>query len=295
MSNSCLKPLPSNIGDELTSTYGVEYKQMISGIKTLTTSCPTKGGKSKRSRRTKKGGNMLSAQTFKYITYAIFTVIMGYMTAGGSIAMEGILNGLSAVFSGQCGTMGNQLWGIFGFANPVCAAYNSTMLLITNALSGSPMAWGALGSLVYATLKAPFILASSVKISTYLMARVIPTDILAPGQLQVLYQEASEALPQVLAITNPQQQQQIQNIFPGTGETVGQLAAAANNNDDLDAANALLGLRGSTGGKRRKTGKKAKKTKTVKKTKKSKKSKKSKKNKKTMKTKKAKKIKKAKK
>lgn len=54
MSNTCLKPLPSNIGDELTSTYGAEYKKMISGMETLTTSCPTKGGKSKRSRRTKR-------------------------------------------------------------------------------------------------------------------------------------------------------------------------------------------------------------------------------------------------
>ncbi len=183
MSNSCLKPLPSNIGDELTSTYGAEYKQMISGMKTLTTSCPTKGGKSKRSRRTKKGGNMLSSQTFKYITYAIFTTILAYMTAGGSIAMEGILNGLSAVFNGECGTMGNQLWGIFGFANPICGAYNSTMLLITNALSGNLIAVGALGTLIWATLKSPFVLASSVKISTYLMARVIPAEILAPKSI----------------------------------------------------------------------------------------------------------------
>jgi len=240
MSNSCLKPLPSNIGDELTSTYGAEYKQMISGMKTLTTSCPTKGGKSKRSRRTKKGGNMLSAQTFKYITYAIFTTILAYMTAGGSIAMEGILNGLSAVFNGECGTMGNQLWGIFGFANPICGAYNSTMLLITNALNLNPMALGALGSLVYATLKAPFILASSVKISTYLMARVIPAEILAPSQLQVLYKEAFDALPQVLAITNSQQQQQIQNIFPAAATGSPPQPAAATNNEDLDAANALL-------------------------------------------------------
>jgi len=100
MSNTCLNPLPSSIGDKLTRTYGTEYEQMISGIKTLTTSCPPKGGKSKRSRRTKKGGNMLSAQTFKYITYAIFSIILAYMTAGGSLAMEGIINGLTAVFNG---------------------------------------------------------------------------------------------------------------------------------------------------------------------------------------------------
>ena len=277
--DSCPRPITTTDVDKLKSKLGSEYDLLVKGIEELTKQCPKisqKGAKKKRKgskskKRRQKGGNILSAQTFKYITYAIFTVIMGYMTSGGSIAMEGILNGLSAVFSGECGTMGNQLWGIFGLANPVCAAYNSTMLLITNALALNPMAWGALGSLAYATLKAPFILASSVKISTYLMARVIPAEILAPGQLQVLYQEALGALPQVLAITNSQQQQQIQNIFPAAIEAPPQSAAAANSEDSglartssiEDAASGLLSLKNSNtsyGGKKRKS-KKTKKTK----------------------------------
>ena len=263
MSN-CPTPLPSNIKEKLQDKFGNNYKNLISGIETnLTKECPRLNGgkknrksknrksKNRRTKKNQKGGNIITAQRFKQIANAIFIAILSYMLFSNSTAMQTIIMGLVAVFTGQCGGS-NHLWERIGLGNPVCTTYNHIIRLIMNTIAGDPVAIATLLALVTITLKAPYLLNDTLKIARYQMAKTLPRQLMAPNELELLRQEAYDAVP-----AQPENQRD-ENVDSAT----------------MNAAQALMGLRGSVGGKRRKS-KKTNKSKKSRKSKKAKKSKKS--------------------
>ena len=285
MSN-CPTPLPSNTKEELQKTFGNNYKNLISGIENNLTKCPLNGGKKNRkskNRRTKKnqkGGNIITAQRFKQIANAIFIAILSYMLFSNSTAMQTIILGLVAVFTGQCGGS-NYLWERIGLGNPVCTTYNHIIRLIMNTIAGDPVAIATLLALVTITLKSPFLINDTLKIARYQMAKTLPRQLMAPNQLELLRREAYDAAnsSEIQNATTSEEQRQITDAVPAQPEN------QRDENVDsatMNAAQALMGLRGSVGGKRRKSRK-------IKKSKKSRKSKKANKSKKSKKTKKSKK------
>lgn len=286
MSN-CPTPLPSNIKEKLQDKFGNDYKNLISGIETnLTKECPRLNGgkknrksKNRRTKKNQKGGNIITAQRFKQIANAIFIAILSYMLFSNSTAMQTIIMGLVAVFTGQCGGS-NHLWERIGLGNPVCRTYNHIIRLIMNTIAGDPVAIATLLALVTITLKAPYLINDTLKIARYQMAKTLPRQLMAPNQLELLRQEAYDAVPAIQDATTSEEQRQITDAVPAQPES------QRDENVDsatMNAATALMGLRSSTGGKRRKTrkSKKAKKSRKSTKAKKAKKSRKSKKAKKS--------------
>ena len=280
MSN-CPTPLPSNIKEKLQDKFGNDYKKLISGIETnLTKECPRLNGgkknrksKNRRTKKNQKGGNIITAQRFKQIANAIFIAILSYMLFSGSTAMQTIIMGLVAVFTGQCGGS-NHLWERIGLGNPVCTTYNHIIRLIMNTIAGDPVAIATLLALVTITLKSPFLINDTLKIARYQMAKTLPRQLMAPNELELLRQEAYDAVPAIQDATTSEEQRQISNAVPAQSES------QRDENVDsatMNAAQALMGLRSSTGGKRRKTRKSKKYKRKTRKNKKSKKAKKSKK------------------
>ena len=282
MSN-CPTPLPSNIKEKLQDKFGNNYKNLISGIETnLTKECPRLNGgkknrksknrksKNRRTKKNQKGGNIITAQRFKQIANAIFIAILSYMLFSNSTAMQTIIMGLVAVFTGQCGGS-NHLWERIGLGNPVCTTYNHIIRLIMNTIAGDPVAIATLLALVTITLKAPYLLNDTLKIARYQMAKTLPRQLMAPNELELLRQEAYDAVPAIQDASTSEEQRQITDAVPAQPEN------QRDENVDsatMNAAQALMGLRGSVGGKRRKS-KKTNKSKKSRKSKKAKKSKKS--------------------
>ena len=283
MSN-CPTPLPSNIKEKLQDKFGNDYKKLISGIETnLTKECPRLNGgkknrksKNRRTKKNQKGGNIITAQRFKQIANAIFIAILSYMLFSGSTAMQTIIMGLVAVFTGQCGGS-NHLWERIGLGNPVCTTYNHIIRLIMNTIAGDPVAIATLLALVTITLKSPFLINDTLKIARYQMAKTLPRQLMAPNELELLRQEAYDAVPEIQNDNNTTSKQKLQ-IKDATPEQSENQRDENVDSDTMNAATALMGLRSSTGGKRRKS-KKTKKSKKSRKSKKAKKSKKSKKSK----------------
>jgi len=281
MSN-CPTPLPSNIKEKLQDKFGDNYSNLISEIEqNLTKDCPRqnagkKNRKSKnrklKNRRTKKknlkGGNRITAQRFKQIANAIFIAILSYMLLPNSAAMQTIITGFTALFSGQCGGS-NYLWERIGLGNPICASYNNVIRLIFNSIAGDPAAIATLVTIFTITLKSPFLINDTLKIARYQMAKTLPRQLMAPNELELLRQEAYDAVPAIQNATTSEEQRQITDAVPAQPES------QRNENVDsatMNAAQALMGLRSSSGGKRRKS-RKTKKSKKAKKSRKYKKSK----------------------
>ena len=287
MSN-CPTPLPSNIKEKLQDKFGDNYSNLISETN-LTTDCPRqnagkKNRKSKnrklKNRRTKKknqkGGNRITAQRFKQIANAIFLAILSYMLLSDSAAMKTIIIGLTALFSGECGGS-NRIWERIGLGNPICTTYNHIIRLIVNSVAGDPTAIVTLTALFTVTLKSPFLINDTLKIARYQMAKTLPRQLMAPNELELLRQEAYDAVPEIQNDNNTTSKQKLQ-IKDATPEQSENQRDENVDSDTMNAATALMGLRSSTGGKRRKS-KKTKKSKKSRKSKKAKKSKKSKKSK----------------
>ena len=256
MSN-CPTPLPSNIKEKLQDKFGDNYSNLISEIEqNLTKDCPRQnaGKKNRKSknRKTKKkhhkGGNRITAQNFKHIANAIFLAILSYMLLPNSAAMQTIITGFTALFSGQCGGS-NLIWERIGLGNPVCASYNNVIRLITNSVAGDPTAIATFTALFTITLKSPFLMMDALKIARYQMAKTLPRQLMAPNQLELLRQEAHGAVPQIQDTASPEQQKQLENATT----------------PEEDAVAGLLSLKGINGGKRRKS-KKTKKSKKTRRT-----------------------------
>ena len=293
--SKCLKPLPPNVGDNLVNKFGSDMEQMMNDIQKISKNCPMmpqtagkRGKKNKTMKKYQKGGNMISAQTFKLIAKSIFVAILAYMLFSSSSAIQGIITGLIAIYSGECATGANRLWESIGFGNPICRSYNSVIRTIINALAGDPTSIATLGALVTIVMKSPFLLMSGVRIATYQMARLLPEQILSRQELDILYQDALGARPEIEAAADDQQKQQIAvmfNTFDNASPVINNISDS--NNEAQSAAEALMSMskgENISGGKRRmrntkksKKSRKAKKSRNVKKTRKVKKSKKTKK------------------
>lgn len=268
--DTCPRPITTTDVEKLKTIFGSDYDFLVKSIDELTKQCPKisqKGAKKKRKgskskKRRQKGGNIISAQIFKYISYAIFTSISAYLVATDNAGIKTILIGLEAVYSGTCGSLSNQIFGAIGYGNPICASYNNIMQLVTRSIMMDPIAITGLTSIVTLVLKSPFLFKSGIKLITYQMAKVLPDQILSASEKNVLYQEAVGARPEIENVANPRQLENINNIIQPSQDS-----GLARTSSIEDAASGLLSLKNSNtsyGGKKKKT-KKTKKTKKSKK------------------------------
>ena len=151
-------------------------------IQELNSSCPPlpTGGKRLKKKGSKrnyhqKGGN-ISVTTFKNAIYVLIVLILGYMAATSSetVALQGIIDGLSSAFSNRCASLPNLFLGAIGLGNPVCVAYNSLWRDIINAMNGNAVAIGKLGAILTAILQTPTLLTSGLKLIIYRLALFLP-------------------------------------------------------------------------------------------------------------------------
>lgn len=260
---SCpIKISKSTIAD-LEKKFGKDLNKMIDDLTPLTESCPMKSSSGGKRRKTKgkgsrrkyqKGGDLISALTFKRIINALIVVILAYMTMTGNAGINGVVTGVIAVLQGQCGSMSNYLWEAIGLGNPICLTYNRLMLTIMRAISMDGMALAQLGSILTIVLAAPYTLLAGSRIVTYQIARLVPEQILSSQELTMLRNEAVGGRAQIESQATPEQMAQIAEIF-NDGSSQNQIEnsdTTSNNNDEDDAAAALMSMGNSRGGKRRK-------------------------------------------
>ncbi len=259
---SCPIKISKSTIDDLEKKFGKDLNKMIDDLTPLTESCPMKssGGKRRKTkgkgsrRKYQKGGDLISALTFKRIINALIVVIMAYMTMTGNAGINGVVTGVIAVLQGECGSMSNYLWEAIGLGNPICLTYNRLMLTIMRAISMDGMAVAQLGSIITIVLAAPYTLLAGSRIVTYQIARLVPEQILSSQELTMLRNEAVGGRAQIESQATPEQMAQIAEIF-NDGSSQNQIEnsdTTSNNNDEDDAASALMSMRNSRGGKRRK-------------------------------------------
>ena len=130
-------------------TGGVDLTKMNN---VMTESCPmpNKGG----SKRSKKGGRVLTFDNIKYLFVTFLTIMSGYLLTGDSIAARGIVEGLGGIFSGECAYVQNSIFGAIGFNNPICEIWSGILNQLYQAIRGNPMAiafcWAVLRAIVAA-------------------------------------------------------------------------------------------------------------------------------------------------
>ena len=265
MSGTCPIKISKSTIDDLEKKFGKDLTKMIDDLTPLTESCPMKslsGGKRRKTkgsrRKYQKGGDLISALTFKRIINALIVVLMAYMTMTGNAGMSGVVTGVIAVLQGECGSMSNYLWEAIGLGNPICLTYNRLMLTIMRAISLDGMALAQLGSILTIVLAAPYTLLAGSRIVTYQIARLVPEQILSGQELTMLRNEAVGGRAQIESQATPEQMAQIAAIFDD-GSSQNQIEnsdTTSNNNDEdydeNDAAATLMSMRNATGGKRRK-------------------------------------------
>jgi len=263
---TCPTKISKSTIDNLEKKFGKDLNKMIDDLKPLTESCPMKlstGGKRRKTkgkgsrRKSQKGGDIISALTFKRIINALIVVLMAYMTMTGNAAMTGVVNGVIAVLQGECGSMSNYLWEAIGLGNPICLTYNRLMLTIMRAISLDGMALAQLGSILTIVLAAPYTLLAGSRIVTYQIARLVPEQILSGQELTMLRNEAVGGRAQIESQATPEQMTQIAAIFnDGSSQNQIENSPPPGNNDedydDNDAAATLMSMGNATGGKRRK-------------------------------------------
>ena len=80
-----------------------------------------KGGKS----RSMKGGDgAITALQMKRAIQTLIVLLLGYIVTVPSAALSSILAGLTDLYTGQCRSTSNLIFGSLGFGNPVCQSYN---------------------------------------------------------------------------------------------------------------------------------------------------------------------------
>ena len=235
---------------------------------------------SKKNKKHMKGGASLTARQLSTAVQAFLVLVLGYMSMSSNVAMDGIVNGIVAVYSGQCGTMNNKLWGLFGLGNPVCAAWNRLMTIVGNAFLGDPTSIATLSGIAGITLAIPYGTLGMINIGTYYIATKLPPQLLSESELQILRQNAIGGVKEIEtagARLNTQQQSKLSGTLSGILSEVGlsPKPAITSENEEMQEG----GKRKSHASRKHKTRKskhsrKGKKGGKSKKTKKSKKSKK---------------------
>jgi hypothetical protein len=264
MSGTCPIKISKSTIDDLEKKFGKDLTKMIDDLTPLTESCPMKSSSGGKRRKTKgsrrkyqKGGDLISALTFKRIINALIVVILAYMTMTGNAGINGVVTGVIAVLQGECGSMSNYLWEAIGLGNPICLTYNRLMLTIMRAISLDGMALAQLGSILTIVLAAPYTLLAGSRIVTYQIARLVPEQILSGQELTMLRNEAVGGRAQIESQATPEQMAQIAAIFnDGSSQNQIENSPPPGNNDedydDNDAAATLMSMGNATGGKRRK-------------------------------------------
>lgn len=144
---------------------------------------------SKKNKKLMRGG-ALTARQLTTVVRAFLVLVLGYMSMSSNVAMEGIVNGIVAVYSGQCGTMNNKLWAIFGLGNPVCTAWNRLMTIVGNAFLGDATSIATLSGIAGMTIAIPYGTLGMINIGTYFIATKLPPQLLPESELLILRQDA---------------------------------------------------------------------------------------------------------
>ena len=225
---------------------------------------------SKKNKKHMKGGASLTARQLTTVVQAFLVLVLGYMSMSSNVAMEGIVNGIVAVYSGQCGTMNNKLWGLFGLGNPVCAAWNRLMTIVGNAFLVDATSIATLSGIAGITLAIPYGTLGMINIGTYYIATKLPPQLLPESELQILRQNAIGGVKEIEtagARLTTQQQSTLSGLLTKVG--LSSTPAITSGNEEMQEG----GKRKSQASRKHKTrkGKKGGKSKKTKKPKKSKK------------------------
>ena len=236
MSNTC--PIdPTNAINKLKTDNKSCVNALITDIKGsgLLETCPVipdmTGGKrrksksrsrssSKKNKKHMKGGASLTARQLSTAVQAFLVLVLGYMSMSSNVAMDGIVNGIVAVYSGQCVNMNNKLWGLFGLGNPVCSAWNRLMTIVGNAFLGDPTSIATLSGIAGITLAIPYGALGMINIGTYYIATKLPPQLLSESELQILRQNAIGGVKEIEtagARLNAQQQSTLSDILSNIG------------------------------------------------------------------------------
>ena len=269
MSDTCLNF--ENGFEKLNKT--PEFVKLIEDTKKgIQLDCPIITGGKRKSRKMK--GGALTANQIRYGVQAFILFIMSYMTMNSSVAMEGIITGISAIYNGNCGGT-SRLWGMIGLNNPVCTAYNTLELNITKALTGDATAISTLTGIITLTLALPYKAHALIQIGVYKVACTLDSRLLPPSELNLLRIQALGGVKEIEdgSLTQPHQ------------STWEKIKTSSNLNNSIPAA-AIENSAGTGGGKRRtkitkRTKRTKRKTKKTRRTKKSKKGRKSRKQRKS--------------
>lgn len=251
---------------------------MIGGKKRKSKSRSTSRSSSKKNKKYMKGGASLTARQLTTTVQAFLVLVLGYMSMSSNVAMEGIVSGIVAVYSGQCGTMNNKLWGLFGLGNPVCAAWNRLMNIVGNAFLGDATSIATLSGIAGITLAVPYGTLGMINIGTYYIATKLPPQLLPESELQILRQNAIGGVKEIETAGARLTTQQ-QSTLSGLLSKVGLSSTPAITSGSQDEMNMEGGKRKSRASRKNKTrkskhskkGKKGGKSSKTKKTKKSRK------------------------
>ena len=167
---------------------------------------------SKKNKKHMKGGASLTASQVTTAAQTFLLLVLGYMSMSSNVAMNGIIEGIVAVYSGQCGTMNNKLWGLFGLGNPVCAGWNRLMTIVGNAFLGDHTSIATLSGIAGITLAIPYATLGMINIGTYYIATKIPKQLLPDRELEILRQNALGGVKEIETASerlNPEQQSKL--------------------------------------------------------------------------------------
>ena len=235
--------------------------------------------RSNKNKKHMKGGASLTARQVTTAAQTFLVLVLGYMSMSSNVAMEGIIKGIIAVYSGQCVTMNNKLWGLFGLGNPVCAAWNRLMTIVANAFLGDTTSIATLSGIAGITLAIPYIALGMINIGTYYIATRIPRQLLPDSELEILRQNALGSVKEIetaSARLNTQQQSELSGILSEVRSS--SRPALEGSNEEMSE------MDGRKGGKRKSRASRKNKTRKSKHSKKGKKGGKSSKTKKTKKS-----------
>ena len=210
---------------------------------------------SEKNKKHMKGGASLTARQLTTVVQSFLVLVLGYMSMSSNVAMEGIVNGIVAIYSGQCGTMNNKLWGLFGLGNPICASWNRLMTIVGNAFLGDATSIATLSGIAGITLALPYGTLGMINIGTYYIATKLPPQLLPESELQLLRQNAIGGVKEIEtagARLTTQQQGTLSGLLSKVGLR-SSIPSITSGNEDSDALKMEGGKRKSRKGRKNKT------------------------------------------
>ena len=168
-----------------------QIQSLINEINTdMTSLCAPTSKKGGKSRSMKGGDGAITALQMKRAIQTLIILLLGYIVSVPSAALTSILAGLTDLYSGQCRSTSNVIFGSLGFGNPVCQSYNRLIHTIYRGLNADLTAVPELLAYITLVTTIPYYTTYLIRISTYYIARALPRALVSHNELQILAEEA---------------------------------------------------------------------------------------------------------